>query len=405
MLTLPHLRRCPAAALLPLLPLIASCGEEARGTVSRWSGTIDTLPSGLVQVTNPAQGAWDSTTAWRVVEELRIGTLEGEGPDLFGEVQAVEIDPKGRIWVLEGQSQELRVFDRDGRHVRTIGRKGGGPGEFAQPIGLTWSPAGDLWIPDPQNNRISVVDTGGNFTRSHRMLGGWVIMPWPGGFDARGAFYNFVPDPSPTRGFAIKMVRYDTALVALDTLTPPRWTGPENFFELVSADGRNRMQSSVPYSPGLDWELTPDGDFWLVLTGSYELYRVSGKGDTVRKVTKPFEQIRVTGEDVDSAVAGLEWFTKQGGKVDRSRIPSVKPAVRSLFVADDGYLWVEPMTTDLSDRGRVYDVFDPEGRYLGRLGLPFRMVGTPVVRGDVLVTVTRDELEVPYVVRARIVKP
>jgi len=360
----------------------------------------------MVLVTNPAVGLWDSTTAWRVVEELRIGTLEGDGPDLFGEVSALEVDAEGRLYVLEGQALEVRVFDRAGRHVRTIGRKGGGPGEFASPIGLAWGPAGDLWIPDPQNTRISVVDTAGNFVRSHRMAGGWVMNPWPGGFDTKGAFYNFVPAPSPD-GFAIKMVRFDTSLTALDTLTPPDWTGPENYFEFVSPDGSSRMRTSVPFTPGLDWELTPDGDFWFVLTGPYELYRVSGKGDTARKVTKPFVEVPVSGEDMDSALAGLEWFTRQGGKVDRSRIPGVKPAVRSLLVADDGYIWIEPNTPDRSDRGRLYEVFDPDGRYLGPLRLPFALSSypPPVLRGGMLVGVTQDELEVPYVVRARIERP
>jgi hypothetical protein len=296
------------------------------------------------------------------------------------------------------------VFDRAGRHVRTVGRKGGGPGELASPIGLAWGPDGDLWIPDPQNTRISVFDTAGNLLRSHHMAGGWVMNPWPGGFDTRGHFYNFVPAPSPS-GFEIRIVRYDTALVALDTLTPPRWTGPENFFEFVSPDGSSRMRTSVPYSPGLDWELSPQGDFWLVLTGPYELQRVSGKGDTSRRVTKPFEPVHVSGEDVDSALAGLEWFTRQGGKVDRSRIPSTKPAVRRLLVADDGHLWVEPHTRDPQDRGRVFDIFDPEGRYLGLLRLPFPLAEypPPVIRNGVLLGVTEDELEVPYVVRARIV--
>src|SRR5512134_3205390 len=97
--------------LLPLLPLLAC--SESRGAAT-WSGSIDTLPSGTVVVTNPANGLWDSSTAWRVVEELRIGALEGEGPDLFGEVSALEADAEGRIYVLESQALELRVFDRAG---------------------------------------------------------------------------------------------------------------------------------------------------------------------------------------------------------------------------------------------------------------------------------------------------
>jgi len=403
-----RLARCLAAPLLPLLPLLSvGCGGEAAGSVSRWSGTMDTLPSGLVRVTNPAEGVWDSTRAWRVVEELRIGTVEGDGPDLFGEIQALEVDPQGRIWVLEGQSQELRVFDSEGRHVRTIGRNGGGPGEFSQPIGMGWSRNGELWVPDPQNNRVSVIDTAGTFVGSHRMIGGFVIIPWPGGFDTAGYFYNFLPDMREGgRGFRMLLVRYDSAMTPLDTLVPPRWQGPQEFFELTSADGESHMRSSVPFTPGLDWELTPAGDFWFIHTGTYELFRVNAAGDTVRKATKPFVPVPVTGEDVDSAIAGMEWFTKQGGKVDRSRFPGVKPATRSFHVADDGYLWVEPVTADRADRDRVFDIFDPEGRYLGRIRLPFSAgYPPPIIRGDMILAVTRDELEVPFVVRARVVKP
>jgi len=87
---------------------------------------MDTLPSGTIVVTNPAQGVWDSASSWRVSEDLRIGTLEGTGPDLFGQIDALEVDRDGRIWVLEGQAQELRVFGRDGRWLRTIGGRAAG---------------------------------------------------------------------------------------------------------------------------------------------------------------------------------------------------------------------------------------------------------------------------------------
>jgi hypothetical protein len=393
----------PALALATVL-LLAGCGEGTRGG-DRWAGTVDTLPNGLVQVTNPAEGVWDPGTAWQVVEQVRIGTMEGTGPDLFGQVRAVEVDREGRLWVLEAQAMEVRVFDGDGRHVRTIGRKGGGPGEFAEPIGLAWSPAGELWIPDPRNNRITILDTAGAFVRSHRMIGGFVVMPWPGGFDDRGYFYNIAPSRSAS-GFAMKFVRYDTALVALDTLSPPEWTGPRSSFEHVSADGRGRMMTDVPFSPGMDRKLTRAGDFWFVHTGPYELYHLNAAGDTVRKVTKAFTPVSVTEADKDAAIEGLEWFTKQGGKVDRSRIPGVKPAVRRLLVAEDGHLWVEPILADTADVGRVFEIFDPEGRYLGRVRLPFGPAWMPpVIRGDTFVAVTTDELDIPYVVRAKIVKP
>jgi len=365
---------------------------------------MDTLPSGTIVVTNPAQGVWDSASSWRVSEDLRIGTLEGTGPDLFGQIDALEVDRDGRIWVLEGQAQELRVFGRDGRWLRTIGRKGGGPGELAQAIGMAWGPDGNLRVIDPQNNRISVIDTAGTFVRSHYMLGGFVFMPWPGGFDTAGVFYNYTPDLQAS-DFQLLLVRYDSTLKPIDSIRTPRYPGAENFFELRTPQG-GRMRSGVPFSPALEWRLTSAGDFWAALTGPYELLRLGRAGDTLRVVKMAFEPIPVTSEDVDSAVAGLKWFTSQGGKVDRSRIPSTKPALSSVYVADDGYLWVQLTTRDRMDRGRLFDVLDPEGRYLDRVRLPFQLseYPTPVFRNGMIYGVTRDELEVPFVVRGRVLR-
>jgi hypothetical protein len=404
-------RRLPygLSAPLPLFSAVAAllasiaCSAAKGGTA--WEGTIDTLPSGMVVVTNPATGVWDSASAWRVVEELRIGTLDGLGPDLFGQVNALEVDGAGRIYVIEGQSQEIRVFDAAGRHVRTIGRRGGGPEEFNQPIGMTWAPDGTLWVVDPGNNRIAVIDTAGSFSTSHYMLGGFVFMPWPGGFDAHGTFYNYAPDLAG-QDFGLFMVRYDSLLTPIDTLRPPRFPGERSYFE-VRNPGGGVMRTGVPFSPRLEWQLTPQGDFWFAMTGPYELYHRAAAGDTLRKVARAFEPVPVTSVDVDSAVAGLEWFTSQGGKVDRSLIPDVKPAISGFLLADDGSMWVSLVTQDRKNQGREFDVFDPEGRYLGGVGLPFalHLYPIPIIRDGFIYGVTEDELEVPFVVRARIVKP
>jgi hypothetical protein len=53
----------------------------------------------------------------------------------------------------------------------------------------------------------------------------------------------------------------------------------------------------------------------------------------------------------------------------------------------------------------AFDVFDPDGRYLGHVRVPesFRIDPEPVVRGDHVWAVTRDELDVATVVRFRLV--
>jgi len=382
---------------------VLSCADDSRRGNGDWDGTVDTLPSGTMVVSNPSYGVWDSSSAWRAVEELRIGTLEGSGPDLFGGIAALEVDDAGRIYVLESQAQELRVFDTSGEWVRTIGREGGGPGEFRQAIGMAWAPDGNLWVVDPGNSRISVFDTTGAYVTMHRILGGYVMMPWPGRFDVHGSFYHYGMDIDAEPGGRFVMVRFDTLLNPLDTIRVPR--PPEDrYFELRTDGGFSR--AGIPYSASIESRIGPNGDLWFATTGNYHLYKRSLAGDTSLIISREFETVPVSAEEVDSAIARLEWFTRQGGRVERSRFPSVKPAVHSFYLDDDGHVWVVPVVPDTGS-GYPADVFDPDGRYLGRVQLDSGLRGNPIpifLRGRIYAA-TFDDFGVPYVVRIRIEKP
>jgi hypothetical protein len=382
--------------------LSAGCAGDREHPADLWGGTVDTLPNGTIVVDNPNYGLWDSTSAWRVEEEIRIGSLEGSGPDLFGQISALEIDAAGRIYVLEGQAQELRVFDPSGIHIRTVGREGGGPGEFKEAIGMAWSPSGDLWVIDPGNMRISVFDTAGTYLTMKRILGGYVMMPWKGLFDRSGRFYHYGLDLDAEAGGRFVMVRFDTLMNSLDTLRIPQ-PHEENFFELHSEDGI--MRAVVPFSAGVSWTLSLSSHLWFSFTGEYRLFKRTVEGDTALIVSRDFEPARVTAADIDTAISSLEWFTHQGGKVDRSKFPAVKPALSTIYVDDEDQLWVVPVAAT-EDRGRLLDVFENSGRYLGRLRLPFPLASgpLPIFRGGFIYGVTSDEYNVPYVVRARIAK-
>ncbi len=365
--------------------------------------TVDTLRNGTIVVDNPSHGMWDSSSAWHVEEELRIGTLEGSGPDLFGRISALEVDESGRLYVFESQAQELRVFEASGSFVRTIGREGGGPGEFKEVIGLAWAPDGNLWVIDPGNVRISVFDTAGTYVTMKRILGGYVMMPWPGRFDRAGRFYHYGLDLSEDGPGRFVMVRFDTLLQPLDTIRIP--TPPENsYFELRSEDGI--VTAGIPYTASVTSRIGPAGHLWFANTGDYRVYKRQVDGDTALIVSRDFEPLRVSSEEVDSAIAGLDWFTRQGGRIDRSRFPGLKPALNTLYVDDEDNLWVVPVTS-LDESWRLLDVFESSGRYLGRVRLPFRLSAgpIPIIRGGFLFCVTADEFNVPYVIRARIVKP
>ncbi|HUP52207.1 MAG TPA: 6-bladed beta-propeller [Longimicrobiales bacterium] len=381
----------------------ASCADGAARASGGWDGTVDTLATGQVVVRNTSRPVWSDEQAWRVVEELRIGRVDGDGPDLLGRIASLAVDGAGRIWVLEGQAQEIRVFDANGAFVRTVGQRGNGPGELADASAIHQGPDARMWVMDPRNARLSVFDTAGAFLRAHPARGGFFLSPWPGRFDRQGGYH--APVPRGVAGeFRVAMVRYDSAFEALDTLDAPVDPVERQRFEL-SNDRGMRMMAGIPYTGGLRWLLSEQGNMWALFTDEYRLFELSSTGDTLRTITRAFAPISVTAADRERAREDLAWFTDQGGQIDMSQLPATKAPVDGFFFDDEGHVWVARVASP-EEEGRLYDVFDPEGRFLGMLTLPFALEETPVpvIRGGAIYAVTQDELEVPYVVRARIEK-
>lgn len=400
----PRLRRPSAASLsalacaLLLLPAAGCDGADG----ARWAGSVDTLSSGRVVVSNPEAPLWTEGREWRLVEEMRIGVVDRAGPDLFGQVRSLAVDGADRIYVLESQAQEVRVFGPEGEHVRTFGRPGAGPGELSEPAMAEFGPGGELWVTDPDNNRVSVFDTTGSFVRSHPVPGGFIIVPWPGGFDRDGHFYYPVPDFS-AGGFRMKLVEHDADMQPVDTLSPPTDPVERESFEL--ARGRSRMRASVPFDAGFIQRLGRDGTFWGGFTGDYRFFQLGPDGDTLRTITRAFTPLPVTEADRELARENLAWFTEEGGEADWSRLPSRKPAFEAFTFDEGGRLWVWPVTD--GPEGKALDVFDRDGRYLGRIASPVPISPNPrpVMTDDAIVAVTRSDLDVPFVVRLRIERP
>src|SRR5690606_5816123 len=87
-----------------------------------------------VRVVRNLAPAWSGSAedAWSLSLEpiLEIGVLEGDPAYMFSQMRGPRRLSDGSIVVLDGATSEVRIFDAEGRHLRTFGRKGQGPGEF-----------------------------------------------------------------------------------------------------------------------------------------------------------------------------------------------------------------------------------------------------------------------------------
>jgi len=141
----------------------------------------------------------------------------------------------------------------------------------------------------------------------------------------------------------------------------------------------------------------------------------------VLRVTRDLEPIPLQPDERSEWLARSEWMARAGSQAVPS-IPAEKPLYRAMIAGEDGRLWVrlfaqaekEEDSGVAAPPGRdgppprtwweplVYDVFEPDGTYLGQIRPP---PGTAlsVRRGEHVWGVRRDELGTPSVVRFRIV--
>jgi len=95
----------------------------------------------------------------------------GTGFDEFDAPTAVALAPNGDIFVGDGHSgggtatgnARIMKFDKNGKFLKTWGRKGMGPGEFDLVHDLAFDSRGRLFVGDRQNNRIQIFDQDGKF--------------------------------------------------------------------------------------------------------------------------------------------------------------------------------------------------------------------------------------------------
>ncbi len=406
------------ACVVSVVALIAAaCGGEGG---LHWAGS-ETDSAGVIIVANPAEGMWSASDNWALEEEIKIGALEGDLDYQFGQVGWVVADSRGRMFAVDVQAQHVKVFSPEGQYEQTLGGQGGGPGEMQGAMFMVMGPGDTLLVPDMQNMRVN------RYAPDGSSLGSFPIA-----IQEQGLPMMF---RATTDGVIAEQVR------PLTLPGQPALENPEDAIVLLAADGTItdtlmvfpsggtfNLGGASPeiniYSPEPAWDVTDD---LKLLFGVNDEYRIGfyGVGGTLERVlTKPFERKPVAERDREAIMAFFERAWSDAG-VPAQMMPQLRqmvhfgetfPAFAQVLSGPDQTVWVQHVqpASELSDEefenfdpmqdtgAPDWDVFDAAGRYLGVVTMP-RRFSPRTIRGDRIYGVWRDDLDVQYVVRLRVV--
>ena len=392
---------------------LAACGSDALPAGP--SVEIDTV--GDTTIVRTLSGSVWAAEA-RLVPEVSIGELDGPEEYIFGRIGSLAVDSERNVYVFDTQANHVRAFGATGTYLATFGREGEGPGEFSRAETIAVLPDGRLLVRDPGNMRVQVFDPASGGTEEWAYNSGNTYRAGaPLYTDVRGRVFLLTSDPS---GDDIIIVLGPDG-THLDTLPVPT-----THYEPVVVKAETEwssVTSAVPFTPRFFWAVHPSGHF---LTGLSSDYRVDlARDDGVLCIERAHDPVPVSdGERAyrrESKVRMIRWSVPDW-TWDGPRIPDHKPVFVQLLVGRDGRIWVRlatvgqridnenhnpenPSSEAVTWRESIrYDVFEPDGTYLGVVAPPdeFSRYPDPVFDGDHVWAVARGELGVERVVRYRI---
>jgi hypothetical protein len=370
----------------------------------------------------------DGPPAWgedvRLVEELRIGTLDGAPEYVFGAPGGVAVTTDGTIWVADGQWGAIRRYTSAGVYIDQIGREGEGPGEFKYPFGMRVLSDGSVVVWDDGQIRISRFGADGTFLESfsppaHMIRGNMEELE----VDAEDHLYVLgtnvaslsreeARDQSRIR---IRWLEMTLTGDVVDTL----WAAPTE-----SEGSIDRLATTSALSP-LGYLVTGRNDAYAL---DLHLSR-----DSVLRIERPRRPVQYERAERREKQRLEEVLVSRNGRPLR-RIPAEKPIFSRFQVDAEGRIWVqvaapgfrEPESAGEEAARRracdffaatpaecdagvgewrdplAFEVLEPDGRFLGRVVFPNRQTSVVLARGLLVWAVALGSFGEAYVVRYRI---
>jgi len=360
----------PRLLAAPLLLLAACSGADTKVALN--TPVIDTLPGGIVRVTNPGPTAWSDTSGWQLVLEREIIPEEGSEGEV-GSPSALVASEGGAIYWLMTEPSVIKVYAADGTWLRNIGREGDGPGEFRDGM---FGIAGDkLFIQDPNTSRLTVFDTSGTFLQSAPSQCCYWTNNFPIFADGTVGIHGPAPTGEDGQGGALYVTRLDGTVI--DTVVLRRAaTSPSGSWTVTMTNGSSRssMMMGVPLQPSDPARYRNDRTVVRGNTAAYTLAITRLEGDTTRVFTAPATQVAITTAQRDSIYEDVvgnmneQWRDALREVAKPSDIPTAWPLWTDLVTDPTGHVWVS--RTNPAGGKSLLDVFTPEGVLLGTVAAP-----------------------------------
>jgi hypothetical protein len=275
---------------------------------------------------------------------------------------AVDADG-GRIYVLDELGPRLLVFSLRGDLIGEIGRPGEGPGEYEMPVAVDVDPDGVVWVVDGSRSLVLSWDRQGRYLGQERLSTPY----WGPGFKVSGDGFLYVrgDEDAGAAAFTETLVRSSEGAASELMSLRQRWV------PVASACGSLFLPAVM--APSITWDARA-GYIVAALWPDYALQVFDGASliGSIRRAVPP---LQITQTDAERAIAtGPHSFLVESCGMTPAEVLRATGSVEMASPIDRitmdglGRVWVRG-SSPAGDPGHV-DLLDVRTGYLGSLDTP-----------------------------------
>ena len=327
-------------SILLLISLIvtSSCSQNE----AEWKGIIEE-EDGVTIVKNPKEPMYEKDV-FSLEEELSIGEIDGPEEYMFENIWYVVVDDRERIYASEGAGSltHIKVFDKSGNHITTIGRQGQGPGEFTQISNIQITPENELMVHDRYSHKLTFFSLDGEYLRTTLYSGVEVAVlrvTSKGEYLVRTSDYQSPINP-------------DSLYISH---VAKKYSSDFKFIRMIAKDS---YRKSVPLQSWLMIRFLSSDSFMCGNSETNEFQIYNPEGELVRRIMRDFSPIEINQEEKQK-----RGFTRY------KDVPSHFPAFQDFSMDEEGRIYAQLYERQMDKSKYYFDVYNPEGIYLAKVPL------------------------------------
>jgi len=356
---------------------------SSEGQKAKWEGTIE-KEDGVKVIKNPKKPLYGEIELELEVD-LVIGGEDVDENYMFRRVSDIEVDEEGNIYVLDSRECRIQIYDKDGKYLKTIGRKGEGPGEFHQASSMYLDPEGNLYV--NEFRKIHIFKKNGVFKKTIILKSSLSNF----GVTKKGSIFGH-SYTSTEEGRTMDIMIMDSEGKRSSTIV--------NFPEpTVSVQvGRGGVAITIPpYSPELYFCPLNNESGIYGYSAEYKLFFLKSSGEIVYRIDKEEKLHRTSKKEEDEYIKKqVERQQTRGGPLSEGdlrklyKFAKYKPFFTQIINDDKGHIFLaKPKSVLKEEIDTYFDVFGIEGYYLYKIKI--HEVKLYIIKKGCLYTYRQDE--------------